>query len=96
MSMKKKIIVVGGALLGLLLTSILVIAVIGVMEGDGARSWKLVRGGRGGSVFPIILLPIFLAAIVIGFFWIRRRFFSSKQERQKHGTDESHSKEHLT
>ncbi len=94
--MKKKIIVIGGVLLGLLLTSILVIAVIGVMEGDGARSWKLVRGGRGGSVFPIILLPVFLAAIVIGFFWIRRRFFSSKREHQKHGTDESQSKGHST
>lgn len=95
-SMRKNILVVGGVLLGILLISILVIAVIGVMEGDGARSWKLVRGGRGGTVFPVILLPIFLAVVVIGFFWIKRRFFPSKREYQKHDTDESQDKEHLT
>jgi hypothetical protein len=90
--MKKGIIVIGLVLLGLLLISILVIAAIGVMGGDGARSWKLVRGGRGGTVFPIALLPVFLAAIVVGAFWIRRCFFSSKYEERQHSTNKSESK----
>ena len=87
---KKKIIVIGWTLIGVLFAGLLVIAVMGVLQGDGARSWKLVRGGRGGTVFPVALLPVFLLAIVIGFFWIRRRFFSSKREEQKHNNqDES-------
>lgn len=87
MSMKKRIITIGWVLLGLMLASILAIAIIGVLEGDGARSLKLVRGGRGGTVFPVALLPVFLAAIAIGFFWIWRRFFSSKKINNKGDTE---------
>lgn len=90
--MKKGIIVIGLVLLGLLLISIFVIAAIGITGGDGAQSWKLVRGGRGGTVFPIALLPVFLAAIVVGAFWIRRRFFSSKHDERQHSTNKSESK----
>jgi uncharacterized membrane protein len=71
--MKKKIVVVGWTLLGTLLVMILMISVIAIMEGDGARPWKLVRGGKGGALFPAALLPILLAVILAGFFWLRRR-----------------------
>lgn len=89
MPLKKKIIVIGWTLIGVLVVTLLIIAMMGVLQGEGARPWKLVRGGRGGMVFPVILLPLFLAAAVIGVLWIRRRFFSSKREDSKHGTNNS-------
>lgn len=85
--MKKKIIVIGWAMLSLLLASIFAITIIAIMEGDGLHPWKLVRGGRGGTVFPVALLPVFLVAIAIGLYWIKRRFFSSKKEDQKRTTE---------
>ena len=87
--MKKKIVVIGWILIGVLAVSLFIIAVMGVLQGEGTRSWKLVRGGRGGTVFPVELLIFFLAAIGIGFFWIKRRFFSSKREDLKRNMDKS-------
>ncbi len=84
--MKKKIVVIGWTLLGTLLFLVLVIAMIAIMEGDGARPWKLVRGGKGGALFPAALMPILLAAIVIGFFWLRRRL--GKKTRRNATTDQ--------
>jgi uncharacterized membrane protein len=72
--MKKKIVVVGWTLLGILLVLIFMISIVAIMEGDGARPWRLVRGGKGGALFPAALMPILLAVIVIGFFWLKRRF----------------------
>lgn len=72
--MKKKIVVIGWTLLGVLLLSMVIIATIAIMEGDGARPWKLVRGGKGGALFPAALMPILLVVIVIGFFWMKRHF----------------------
>lgn len=77
MSMKKKIIIVGWILLGILFVSLGAMAVIAVLEGQGAQPWKLVRGGRGGTIFPIELLAILAVVVVVGGFWIKRRFFSS-------------------
>ncbi len=84
--MKKKVVVVGWTLLGVLLVLISMIAIIAIMEGDGARPWKLVRGSKGGALFPAALMPILLAAIVIGFFWLRRRL--GKKTRRNATTDQ--------
>lgn len=87
MPMKKKIIVIGWTLLGILFASLFAIAVIAVLQGQGAQPWKLVRGGKGGVVFPIELLVVFLVAIVVGAFWIRRRLSANKAA-QKSSADE--------
>lgn len=79
MSMRKRIIIIGFTLMGVLGVGLLTIAVMGMLQGEGAQPWKLVRDGRGGTVFPIATLPVFLAVIVLGYFWIRRRFFSSEK-----------------
>lgn len=80
--MKKRIIVIGWSLLGILFASLLAIAVIAMLQGQGAQPWKLVRGGRGGVVFPVELVVVFLAAIVVGAFWIRRRLSANKATQQ--------------
>lgn len=84
--MKKKVVVVGWTLLGVLLVLIFMIAIIAIIEGDGARPWKLVRGGKGGALFSAALMPILLAVIVIGFFWLRRRL--GKKTRRNATTDQ--------
>lgn len=96
MPLKKKIIVIGWTLIGILVVTLLIIAMMGVLQGEGARPWKLVRGGRGGMVYPVILLPLFLAAGVIGILWIRRRFFSSKRLGSKRGMKPPRNENHLT
>ncbi len=84
--MKKKviiIIIIGWILLGVLAVGLFGITVMAVLQGEGAMPWKVVRGGRGGSVFPVALLPVFLLLIVIGGFWIKHRFFSSNRDQKR-------------
>ncbi|MDO8705809.1 MAG: hypothetical protein Q7J84_12775 [Sulfuricaulis sp.] len=87
--MKKKIIIIGWILLGVLFIGLLTLTLVAIMQGEGARPWKLVRGGKGGHVFPIELLTIFLVLIVVGVFWVKNRFFSSNKKNQKHYTNDS-------
>jgi uncharacterized membrane protein len=74
-------------LLGVLLVLVLVTAIIAIMEGDGARPWKLVRGGKGGALFPAALMPILLAIIVVGFFWLRRRLAKKAPTQRDHKSE---------
>ena len=78
--MKKRIIVIGWTLFGILFAGLFAIAVTAVLQGEGMTPWKLVRGGRGGVVFSVTLLPIFLVLIAFGGFWIKRRFFRRAKE----------------
>lgn len=71
--MKKKIVVIGWTLIGTLFVALFIIAAISVLQGEGAQPWKLVRGGKGGALFPAAVAPVLLAIIVIGYFWLRRR-----------------------
>lgn len=71
--MKKKIVVIGWTLIGTLFVALFIFAAIGVLQGEGAQPWKLVRGGKGGTLFPVVLMPILFAVIVIGFLWLKRR-----------------------
>lgn len=76
MSVKRRIVAIGWGLIGLLLASIFFIAITSIIEGTGAQSWKIARAGKGGQLFPITLLPVFLAAIIIAGLWLRRHFLS--------------------
>ena len=88
-SVKKKIIFIGWTLIGILFVGMFSIILIDLSQGEGVRPWQLVRGGKGGSFYPVALLPIFLILIAVGFFWIKRRFFSSIRKEQKQKQDES-------
>src|SRR5712692_2329921 len=92
--MKKAIIVIGWTLLAILLLSLVEVIIIAHMEGAGAQPWKLVRGGRGGTIFPVAVVPIFLAAIVIRFFWLRRHF--SRKARHSETTNPRSSRSDVT
>lgn len=83
--MKKKVIIIGWALLGMLAVGLLAITVMAMLQDEGATPWKVVRGGRGGSIFPAALLPILLVLLVIGGFWIKHRFFSSNKDQKRRG-----------
>lgn len=71
--MKKKIVVIGWTLVGILFVALFIIAAVSVLQDEGAQPWKLVRGGKGGALFPAAVLPVLLAVIVFGFFWLKRR-----------------------
>ena len=75
--------------MGALFVGMLSIILIAVLHGEGVRPWQLVHGGKGGSFYPVALLPVFLVLIAVGVFWIKRRFFSSMRKEQKQTTDES-------
>lgn len=74
MAVKKTIIVAGRVLIALLFATYFAVMLIASFSGDGAASVKLIRGGRGGSQFPIAALPILLGLLVVGVFWLRRVF----------------------
>lgn len=86
--MKKKIVVIGWTLIAILFVVLFIIAAISVLQGEGAQPWKLVRGGRGGSLFPAAVLPVLLAVIVLGFFWLKRRTAKKIQRNTTTNSDE--------
>jgi len=88
-SIKKKVIVIGWALLGVLFVGIFTVTVVAVLQGEGIKPLRLIRGGKGGSFFPIELLTVFLVVIVAGVVWIGRRFFFPKGKAPKRNRDES-------
>lgn len=74
--------------MGALFIGMFSVILIALFQGEGVRPWQLVRGGKGGSFYPVTLLPIFLILVAVGFFWIKRRFFSSIKKEQKLKHDE--------
>jgi uncharacterized membrane protein len=86
--MKKKIIIIGWILLGALFVGLFTIAVVAFLQGEGARPWKLVRGGKGGHYFPIEFLTVFLVVIVVGLYWVINRFMALSRKNQKTNLDE--------
>lgn len=81
MPIKKKVVVIGWTLLGVLFIGLLTVTLVAVLQGEGATPLKIMRGGKGGSFFPIELLTFFVVIVVIGVVWTWHRFFVSKGRR---------------
>lgn len=78
MTRKKTTVVVGWGLVALLVASYFAVMLIASFSGGGATPVKLVPGGRGGSQFPVVALPLLVVLVVVGFFWLRRLFRQRK------------------
>ena len=89
MPMKKKIIIIGWILLGALFVGLFTMAVVAILQGEGAQPWKLIRGGKGGHHFPVELLMVFLVVIVVGLYWVINRFMAPSRKNQKVNSDKS-------
>lgn len=71
---KKTVIVVGWSLIGLIAVAFFTVMFIATFSGEGVAPVKLIPGGRGGSQFPVIAIPLLVGLLVVLFFWLRRVF----------------------
>ena len=76
---RKTLVIIGYVLMALIFVSLVAVAVIATLEGEGAVPFKPVPGGRGGVLFPVLVLPLGLAAVVVAVLWLRRRLLRSKR-----------------
>jgi hypothetical protein len=75
----KLIVKIGWTLIALLLFAYVSVMLIAVIEGDGVRSIRPFPGGRGGTLVPIMLLPLVGVLVVVGLWWFVRRLRTRKR-----------------
>ena len=78
MDKRKRLLAVGWIFVGIVLLSYVVVMLIAVLQGNSLMPVKIVPGGRGGAVFPIMIIPLLLGLIVVAAFWIFRRIRQGK------------------
>jgi hypothetical protein len=69
---KKTIIVLGWSLIAVIFVGFFAVMLIATFSGEAVTSVKVVPGGRGGHWFPVAVLPVLVALLIVLGFWLRR------------------------
>jgi hypothetical protein len=70
---RRTIVVVGWILVGLTVASLFAVALIASFEGSGALGVDFRGNGRPAFFMPVLYIPLFLAFIGVGGYWIWRQ-----------------------
>ena len=76
---RKTVVVIGSILVAGILVSLVAVALITTFQGESAVPFKPAPGGRGGVLFPVTLLPLGVAGIVVVVLWVRRRLLRGRR-----------------
>jgi uncharacterized membrane protein len=86
---KSKVVVVGWLLIGLLATCVFAVALIATFEGGGGFGVDSRVTGRLGTFVPIVYVPLLLAVVGVGAYWVWRQL-----RRRPHEEEPSNSTLH--
>ncbi len=93
--MRRKTIIIGWFLIGLMFVAFFVFLAILIIQGAGSipiSSWK---SGKPSSLIPVAYIPVFMVAVVVGIVYVAKKliaYFSGAEKKEsfvKKGTEDT-------